>query len=441
MKKGPVEFIFVIDKSAAMRGREDVVVSEFNAMLREQQDMEGEALITTVLFDDRYELFHDRIDIHAAAPLSKEDCKAQGKAALFDAIGKSMHKFRRVRHGTREDCRGERTVFIIITGSGDRASRGYTEEMVRKRIAYRRKRYGWEFVFFGTSMDAAAVARKIGIAAEMAQDCSVDAEGINTAYTAASSLLAAYRRDEGAGEPGSDMAEQAAKDLRTKCKDMVFMPADMIRNIYKQNEDSAIETLRKHLGNDIVITKWTEAQGEQELEEEELFEGEISASIFTIGCYTVRYAECLYADDSYGGAHGYHYHERVPAGKDIIAEYRDVKRNRKLDPWMLFRKKGVRIVEEVSVLRRSGNGADTDCWQNICLAAQGFTWSERIGYICTVKKGDTVPDRQAALFVCHVFVGSSYTKERWHKITPDGKAEIYCIGDAYGGDDSKIWGL
>ena len=73
VKKEPVEFIFIIDKSAAMRGREDIAISEFNTMLREQQGMEGEALITTVLFDDRYELFHDRIDIHAAAPLSKED--------------------------------------------------------------------------------------------------------------------------------------------------------------------------------------------------------------------------------------------------------------------------------------------------------------------------------------------------------------------------------
>ncbi len=63
-------------------------------MLREQQDMEGEALITTMLFDDRYELFHDRIDIHAAAPMSREDYKAQGKAALFDAItNEGWHKF------------------------------------------------------------------------------------------------------------------------------------------------------------------------------------------------------------------------------------------------------------------------------------------------------------------------------------------------------------
>ena len=83
-------------------------------------------------------------------------------------------------------------------------------------------------------------------------------------------------------EPGSDIAERAAENLRAKFRDMDFVPADMIRKGYEQKEDSAIETLRRHLGNDIVITKWTEAQGEQELEEEELFGGEISASIFTI---------------------------------------------------------------------------------------------------------------------------------------------------------------
>lgn len=142
----------------------------------------------------------------------------------------------------------------------------------------------------------------------------------------------------------------------------------------------------------------------------------------------------------------------MPAGKDVIAEYRDVKWERKLDevsgigralvphnpremrldPWMHFREKGARIVEEVSVLRRSGNWADTDCWQNIC-------WSERIDYIGTVKWGDTVPDRQATLFERQWFLGDSHTNESWYKITPDGKTEEYHIGDVYGGDDSKIW--
>ena len=453
MKKGPVEFIFVIDKSAAMRGREDVVVSEFNAMLREQQDMEGEALITTVLFDDRYELFHDRIDIHAAAPLSKEDCKAQGKAALFDAIGKSMHKFRRVRHGTREDCRGERTVFIIITGSGDRASRGYTEEMVRKRIAYRRKRYGWEFVFFGTSMDAAAVARKIGIAAEMAQDCSADAEGIRTAYTAASSLLTAYRRDEGAGEPGSSIAERAADNVLSKFRaekeGISFTIEGILRASYEQKEDSAMEVLHAHLGDRIVITgTWAEAEGERELEEEELFEWEISASVFTIGCYAVRIAECLYVDDIGSGTH---YTQRVPAGRDRITGYRvsHAEQARAWDAGYCIasgiepeRDRGVRIVTEVSAMNQSEGGGAADYWQNICMAAlsRGSSWSERIDYICTVKKDDTVPDGQAVLFVLSRYMGSSYTSEDWYKFTPDGRVGKYHIS-GYGQNDTDVWEL
>lgn len=265
-------------------------------------------------------------------------------------------------------------------------------------------------------------------------------------------------------EPGSDIAERAAENLRAKFRDMDFVPADTIRKGYEQKEDSAIETLRRHLGNDIVITKWTEADGERELEEEELFEGEVSAFIFTIGPYTVRYAECLCADSCYGpGGTRHHYSQRVPAGKDIIAEYRAVKRKRRPDEaagtgralvfpasrelgllgWMFPGWKGVQIVEEVSVLRRPGNEADAECWQNICLAAQGGIWSEWIDYICTVKRGDMVSGSQEALFVCHAYLmgGMRYARESWYKITPDGKAEVYCIGDTCRGDGSEIWEL
>ena len=78
----------------------------------------------------------------------------------------------------------------------------------------------------------------------------------------------------------------------------------ILRASYEQNEDSAMEVLHAHLGDRIVITgTWAEAEGERELEEEELFEGEISASVFTIGCYAVRIAECLYVDDIGSGTH------------------------------------------------------------------------------------------------------------------------------------------
>lgn len=166
MTKDPAEFIFIFDKSKAMCELENAMVSEFNVMLREQQNTEGDARITTVLLDDRYELFHDRSNIQAAVPLLAEECAVKGSTALWDAIGRTMHKFRRVRHGTKEEARGDKVVFIIITGSRNRAGRSYTQEMIQKRIVYRRQKYGWEFLFFSMGKDVAAEAEKTGITAE-----------------------------------------------------------------------------------------------------------------------------------------------------------------------------------------------------------------------------------------------------------------------------------
>lgn len=94
MKKGLTELVFIIDRSGSMSGLEDDTIGGFNSMLKQQQAVEGEACITTVLFDDRYELLHDRIDIQAVAPLTREDYTVRGSTALLDAIGKTIHKIR-----------------------------------------------------------------------------------------------------------------------------------------------------------------------------------------------------------------------------------------------------------------------------------------------------------------------------------------------------------
>lgn len=88
MKKGLTELAFIIDRSGSMSGLEDDTIGGFNSMLKEQQAVEGKAYITTVLFDDRYKLLHDRIDIQAVAPLTREDYTVRGSTALLDAIGK-----------------------------------------------------------------------------------------------------------------------------------------------------------------------------------------------------------------------------------------------------------------------------------------------------------------------------------------------------------------
>lgn len=62
------ELVFILDKSGSMAGLEKDTIGGFNAMLLKQKELDGECRITTILFDNRYELLHDRIDIRAVSP-------------------------------------------------------------------------------------------------------------------------------------------------------------------------------------------------------------------------------------------------------------------------------------------------------------------------------------------------------------------------------------
>ena len=193
MKKDLTELVFIIDRSGSMSGLEDDTIGGFNAMLREQQNVAGEAVVTTVLFDDRYELLHDRTNIRAVAPLTGRDYTVRGSTALLDAIGRTIHKIRKVQRTTREDFCAEKVLFIIITDGQENASRHYTADMIKERIEHQRQKYGWEFIFFGANMDAIVEAGKIGIAADRAQNYSADTYGTQSAYTAMSAMSSAFR--------------------------------------------------------------------------------------------------------------------------------------------------------------------------------------------------------------------------------------------------------
>lgn len=193
MKKGLAELVFIIDRSGSMSGLEDDTIGGFNSMLKEQQAVEGEAYVTTVLFDDRYQLLHDRINIQAVAPLTREDYSVRGSTALMDAIGMTIHKIREVQKNTKEEYHAEKVMFIIITDGQENASRKYTFDMVKQRIEHQKKKYGWEFIFFGANMDAAAEAGKIGIAADHTQAYCADSIGIRAAYTDMSAISTACR--------------------------------------------------------------------------------------------------------------------------------------------------------------------------------------------------------------------------------------------------------
>lgn len=195
MKKGFVELVFIVDRSGSMAGLEEDTIGGFNAMLKEQQNLAGEAVVTTVLFDNQYELLHDRINIRAMAPLERKDYTVRGSTALLDAVGLTIRKIRKVQENTKEEFRAEKILFVIITDGQENASKYYTFDMVKERVERQKTEFGWEFIFFGANMDAILEAGKIGVAADRARNYCADASGTQAAYAAISAMSTAFRTE------------------------------------------------------------------------------------------------------------------------------------------------------------------------------------------------------------------------------------------------------
>ena len=113
MNEAIKEIVFIVDKSGSMSGLESDTIGGFNAMLKEQQAQPGDAVITTVLFDNNYELLHDRIDIHSVTPLTEKEYLVGGSTALLDAIGKTIYRIRKKQELMKTEYRGK-AFFLLL---------------------------------------------------------------------------------------------------------------------------------------------------------------------------------------------------------------------------------------------------------------------------------------------------------------------------------------
>ncbi|NMA34332.1 MAG: VWA domain-containing protein [Clostridiaceae bacterium] len=193
MKKNITELIFILDRSGSMAGLESDTIGGFNAMLERQKNETGDAVVTTVLFDDRYELLHDRIDIRAVRQITDKEYYVRGSTALLDAIGYTIGKIANVEKQTAEEHRADRVMFVITTDGLENASHEYTYEKVRDMIRRQKEKYGWEFIFLGANIDAVSTAASVGINADRAANFVNDSEGISLNYKAVSEAVSAFR--------------------------------------------------------------------------------------------------------------------------------------------------------------------------------------------------------------------------------------------------------
>ncbi len=72
MKKAIMELVFILDRSGSMSGLESDTIGSYNSMLKKQKEKPGDVKVTTVLFDNRYEILHNRLDMEAINPITVE---------------------------------------------------------------------------------------------------------------------------------------------------------------------------------------------------------------------------------------------------------------------------------------------------------------------------------------------------------------------------------
>ncbi|MBE6942303.1 MAG: VWA domain-containing protein [Ruminococcaceae bacterium] len=193
MKKNLTELVFILDRSGSMSGLEDDTIGGFNAMIEKQKKEPGEALVSTVLFDNAREVIHDRINLQDIQPMTRKEYYVRGSTALLDAVGKAIHHIGNVHKYARDEDRPEKTLFVITTDGMENASREYSYERLKAMIERQKDKYGWEFLFLGANIDAAKEAARFGIRPECAANYHADTLGTAVVYQAVSEAVCSVR--------------------------------------------------------------------------------------------------------------------------------------------------------------------------------------------------------------------------------------------------------
>ena len=216
MKKTLTEIVYILDRSGSMSGLEADTIGGFNSMIEKQKQTGEKAYVSTVLFDDRTEVIHDRVPIEKVDKITNKEYFVRGSTALLDAVGGAIKHIINIHKYAREEDRPDKTIFVITTDGMENASMNYNYKQVKKMIEKEQKEYGWEFIFIGANIDACAEAERFGIRKERAVNYIHDDIGTKLIYEGVSQAMCA------AMEADSPMAmEESLSNNRWK-KEIVF---------------------------------------------------------------------------------------------------------------------------------------------------------------------------------------------------------------------------
>jgi uncharacterized protein YegL len=213
MGNGITELVFILDRSGSMGGLESDTIGGFNSMIEKQKKAPGKVYVSTVLFDNRSEVLHDRIRLEDVPEMTEKDYYVRGSTALIDAIGGAIHHIVNIHKYAREEDVPEKTMFIITTDGMENASRHYSSNQIKGMIE-RQKEAGWEFLFIGANIDAVETAGRYGIRRDRVANYKADRRGTQILYESVSEAVSNLRCDMSVSEGWNKRLEDDLADRK-----------------------------------------------------------------------------------------------------------------------------------------------------------------------------------------------------------------------------------
>lgn len=212
-KNNITELVFILDRSGSMEGLEKDSIGGFNAMISKQKNEDGEAYVSTILFDNVSEVLHDRVNLKEIPKMTNKDYTVRGCTALVDAIGGAIKHIGNIHKYARPEDVPAHTMFIITTDGMENASHRFSSNEVKKMIEHQKEKYGWEFLFIGANIDAVETAAQFGIDENRAVNYHADSVGTTILYETISAPICAVRANKGIAD---DWSNNIKKDYKKR---------------------------------------------------------------------------------------------------------------------------------------------------------------------------------------------------------------------------------
>lgn len=193
MKKDLVELVFILDKSGSMLSLKNDTIGSYNSLLKEQKKEKGECIVSTVLFNNKTHVLHDRVNIKDVDLLTSEDYSPCGSTSLYDSVCETVDRIGKSLSETPEDERPPKVMVVIITDGQENSSVEFTAQNTKDRIEHQKNKYNWDFNFIGANIDTKLEASKIGIDGLSAMSYTASDIGTKAVYTSLSNSISSLR--------------------------------------------------------------------------------------------------------------------------------------------------------------------------------------------------------------------------------------------------------